>query len=344
MDDSTFSYCDLLFSNMDQTANRDTMSDCGDKRSDFYDELSTIWQNDDTRRNSGRYPLADECEDSTSEPILFAEPPKQLKLEQFLQQLSKITTFPEGDHCQQFPFGTPTTNIAIAVSSSGAQPNYVAPLMQNVLVVGAGEVTCSSQSAAMATTVQQQRQDMQKMKRNTTSTTTSGHGTISEGECSSIIKKTSSASTPSYGSSNGSNGVVVQRQPASSGYESTIQDDEDFEDDFVTTTTGDDVRHSDAKSTNSTGQQHQQQRVFRQRKIEMWKGKLWNSMQHRRHVVASINGKKGVVTTTAVHKHPSLEQILDTKIIEPCDLLNEDYPSSQSSKQQCSFLCCSIWS
>src|SRR5699024_2735884 len=92
------------------------------------------------------------------------------------------------------------------------------------------------------------------------STTTSGHGTISEGECSSILgalplsssagvpgksksngthgggtnnsATSNSVSTPGSGASAaavavGSSGGPIQRQPASSGYESTIQDDED---------------------------------------------------------------------------------------------------------------------
>lgn len=218
----------------------------------------------------------------------IAEPPKQLKLEQFLQQLSKITISNQQkpnlnpiNVQSEYPFNYCPSMCLLAqnnyiqikhgsdlLNSIKMPNNYVTnnhikeldsthcpdvnlvKIAENVGDKMIDNLENSSlsiykylnQSEQQKKTVQveeknekhlqkepreQQEQRLeQKLKRNTTSTTTSGHGTISEGECSSIAKKTSSISTQSY-ASNTASIMVVQRQPASSGYESTIQDDED---------------------------------------------------------------------------------------------------------------------
>lgn len=247
--DGTFSYEKLLYTNTSgEVYDRDTLSDCGDQRSDFYDHQLE-------RKRKRSLGAGEAATDVSDEEPVFAEPPKQLKLEQFLQQLSKITLAnreTSGEECGHLVVA------ATSVSSS----NYGVPF-------------AASTDPRAANTVQERME--QKLKRNTTSTTTSGHGTISEGECSSIAKKTSSVSTPSYGS--GTNGVVggsagsgsgvAQRQPPSSGYESTIQDDEDFEAD-------DDS--FDLSQTDSVSNPNK--RLLRSKKIRMWRNKLQDSVQH----------------------------------------------------------------
>src|SRR6218665_1446824 len=111
-----------------------------------------------------------------------------------------------------------------------------------------GKVVTSVPMMALDNSSTESMKAQSKLKRNTTSTTTSGHGTISEGECSSIINQPSPApismmllnpkrsvrqqnSSPSVSTTPGSGidpGTVssIQRQQhqqptTSSGYEST---------------------------------------------------------------------------------------------------------------------------
>ena len=224
----------------------------------------------------------EDMEDCQSEPI--TEPPKQLKLEQFLQQLTSLTMprnysnresshkreleyrtlrhpdgasnqnlnisqwdllpKPEFNDFSTFSYSTakevvksPTivTPRAIAATSPPqisspneplfvtSSPNHaVLPTSPRVNRLLGTTITSSHSSPAKSSVSRKQQKIEQQLKRNTTSTTTSGHGTTSEGECSSVAKKTSSVSSPSCMSHH----PVVQRQPASSGYESTIHDDD----------------------------------------------------------------------------------------------------------------------
>ncbi|CAG2173115.1 unnamed protein product, partial [Oppiella nova] len=257
-------------------AGREAMSECCDN---------------DFCNNSGSVEDMDDCH---SEPL--TEPPKQLKLEQFLQQLTTITMprihgqhrdschrradieyrslrHPDGQSDQNisishwdlpkpeftdytmFSFSpkevlkSPTTVPSRPLSVTSPLPPPPPPLMAspneplfltsspNHAVLPTSPrvnrllgttVTVSAHSSpaksSVKSSVSRKQQKMeQQLKRNTTSTTTSGHGTTSEGECSSVAKKSSpSVSSPSFMSHH----PIVQRQPASSGYESTIHDDD----------------------------------------------------------------------------------------------------------------------
>lgn len=224
---------------------------------------------------------AEDVDDCHSEPV--TEPPKQLKLEQFLQQLMSLTSarsrqqkecpkreleyrslrHPDGASDQNLnvhrwdaanaeitDFSTlpySSANDSVNSPTSGhtsrsvtatsppqisspneplfvtASPNHaVLPTSPRVNRLLGTTVTSSHSSPAKSSVSRKQQKIDQHLKRNTTSTTTSGHGTTSEGECSSVAKKTSSVSSPSCASHH----PVVQRQPASSGYESTIHDDD----------------------------------------------------------------------------------------------------------------------
>ncbi|CAG2102417.1 unnamed protein product [Medioppia subpectinata] len=227
--------------------------------------------------NSGS---AEDMDDCHSEPI--TEPPKQLKLEQFLQQLTTITmprihTHRDSCHRKDLEYRTlrhpdgasnknlsishwdlprpeftdytmfsylpkeavnsPTTVTSRPLSATSpppistpneplfltSSPNHaVLPTSPRVNRLLGTTVQSVHSSPAKSSVSRKQQKIEQQLKRNTTSTTTSGHGTTSEGECSSVAKKTSSVSSPSFMSHH----PIVQRQPASSGYESTIHDDD----------------------------------------------------------------------------------------------------------------------
>ncbi|XP_075678586.1 uncharacterized protein LOC113794164 isoform X2 [Dermatophagoides pteronyssinus] len=311
LDDNCFAQCNQqqnIVVDDDPMICRDTLSDCGDKKSDFYDEYYNLWKlspknarkksqrqsyrkfkdaNDNDGNNqipkSNELPQPPPASSTTTTTLStmfnrIAEPPKQLKLEQFLQQLSKITVSSlskdHHHHHSQTKCESKCSfeNCHCQLESQMKLQSQQQPLQQqqksslksyglNKINRDADQATinhrpsCSPTGSKNSINSSQQKQPIimnkhefeQKMKRNTTSTTTSGHGTISEGECSSIAKKTSSVSTPSYGSNgivgdnNSSSAVVVvdnsvgvhivQRQPASSGYESTVQDDDDVDDD-----------------------------------------------------------------------------------------------------------------
>jgi hypothetical protein len=226
----------------------------------------------------------DDMDDCHSEPI--TEPPKQLKLEQFLQQLTTITMprihhhshrdschrkeqeyralrHPDGasDHnlnmsqwelpkpdfseFSTFSYSSPAKEVVKSPTqttrplsitspppiSSPNEPLFVTSSPNHAVLptsprvnrlLGSTTVTSTHSSPSKSSISRKQQKIEQQLKRNTTSTTTSGHGTTSEGECSSVAKKTSSLSSPSFMSHH----QVVQRQPASSGYESTIHDDD----------------------------------------------------------------------------------------------------------------------
>lgn len=168
-----------------------------------------------------------------SESISMAEPPKTLKLEKFLQQLSCISEdslhmagmpnysdnyrlfspFKRAQSLQQTSMNVANQNIAKSVEqASSVSSSAEAVCLDAAKLEDGGHESMASQAQSAKC----------KLKRNTTSTTTSGHGTISEGECWSVAAKKTSAtdvSTPSYGS--GHPIAIVQHQPASSGYDST---------------------------------------------------------------------------------------------------------------------------
>ena len=250
-------------------AGREAMSDCCDN--EYFN-------------NSG----AEDMDDCHSEPL--TEPPKQLKLEQFLQQLTTFTmprihhqhnsreSYPKNPieyRSLRHPDGASDHNISISqwdlpkpvfnefstfsysslkekvksptgvtsrpVSATSppqmcspneplfvtSSPNHAvlptSPRVNRLLSTTTVTSVHSVHSSPAKSSVSRKQQKIeQQLKRNTTSTTTSGHGTTSEGECSSVAKKSTSVSSPSCTSHH----PVVQRQPASSGYESTIHDDD----------------------------------------------------------------------------------------------------------------------
>lgn len=189
----------------------------------------------------------DDNDDVQSEPI--TEPPKQLKLEQFLQQLTTITTphkhfhqdfnllrRPEGNsdtslsilqwECAKADiFEDPTIKVQMKLPPSSdleetllvttALNHAVLPTSPRVNRLLSG--TTSLHNSPTKSISRKQHKLEHDNKRNTISTTTSGHGTTSEGDSTSSVAKKSVCMQ---------NNHLVQSQPASSGYESTIQDDD----------------------------------------------------------------------------------------------------------------------
>lgn len=398
--------------------NRDTFSDCGDKKSDFYDHFYKMWNNGvksirnpktltknsksgktvKKNENCSYYPTTLSIKsdfinagetDFTSEPILVVtEPPKQLKLEQFLQHLSKLNfsdyqagSFVMGKSMQNTRDANVNAMINVPFSNSVVFPEQSSTVVSSsgtvttsgIVTSNSGSTHCQSLTSANEHQQHQKAAMISKKKRNTTnSTTTSGHGTISEGECSSIFSAlpltsgvcsksikangntagansvtSNSASTPGSGTSGiasgGGVGGGLQRNPTSSGYESTIQDDEDefLEDEHY------DLEYLNDNETNTevtvdTGGGNCFGYSKRKKKKRIWTNKLDQYNQSYISVQSTSLRAQNSVTigqpaTTCLDVNGITTTIVDPKNADPHFI-----EQSTSDSNVCSFFCCSL--
>lgn len=321
------------------------------------------------------------CEtECASEPNLaLAEPPKQLKLEQFLQQLSNksFSKLQQGNIISK-PVQT-TENMAVnstlklTLSNSTVFPKKSSTVVSSSdTVTASGIVTCTSKSANYPNYSSEKHQHevlliSSKNKRNTTSTTTSGHGTISEGDSSSVLDPlvfspgvcsksikssgtsagtnsatSNSVSTP--GSGSGTPGLVSrtgvglhQRNPASSGYESTIQDDDElFENDHFN---GNSLNKDKSSSeiTGGFGSVSCFDYSKRKKKKRVWIHKLEQYKQNHNSELDDSTDSVTIRQPTAIclDVNGITTMVVDAKN-ENFEFL--DQPNSDSNA--CSFFCC----